>query len=269
VSLDYVLKQRNFLFPGVKGMKKGLCRLCDQTKDLINAHIIPKSFSHKEFKDGGNHTVFFDVSENAEREATFLQAGVYDHGILCADCEPKFSEFDRYGWEILGAVSLQNPIQDPALSGAYRVFCDTDKLKRFILSVLWRASVSTHSFYSYVSLGPYEDTLKARIFDPTPLAIDEFPTSILYFDQASLGKYEKGILFPPLRERAQDGSNLQVIYLKNLKIYIRVDKRDRERLFDPLLIFAPDSFVMTEFPVKMMKRERSFVPAIMRKMRSR
>lgn len=220
-------------------MKKGFCRLCDQTKELIRAHVIPKSFSHKEFKDGGTHTVFFDVSEDAAREATFLQAGVYDQGILCADCESKFSEFDRYGWEILGSVSLQNPIQEPGYpSHAYRVFCETDKLKRFILSVLWRASVSTHSFYSYVSLGPYENILRERIFDPTPLAIDEFPTSVLHFDQASLGIYEKGLLFPPMRERAKDGSNLQVIYLKNLKIYVRVDKRDREHIFDPLLISA-------------------------------
>ena len=249
-------------------MKVGLCRLCDQTKELVKAHAIPKSFSHKEFKDGGNHTVFFDVSENADKEATFLQAGIYDQGILCADCESKFSEFDRYGCEILGSVSLQNEIEESGYPPhAYRVFCDTDKLKRFILAVLWRASVSTHSFYSYVSLGPYEDIMRGRIFDPTSLAIDEFPTSVLHFDQASLGKYEKGTLFPPMRERAEDGSNLQVIYLKNLKIYVRVDRRARQRLFDPFLISDPASFVMAEFPVKMMKRERSFIPAIMRKMK--
>jgi hypothetical protein len=136
-----------------------------------------------------------------------------------------------------------------------------------ILSVLWRASVSTRSFYSYVSLGPYEDVLRARIFDPTPLAIDEFPTSVLHFDQASLGKYEQGILFPPMPERTEDGSNLQVIYLKNLKIMIRVDKRARQRLSDPFLISDPASFVMAEFPVNLMKRERSFIPALMRKMK--
>jgi hypothetical protein len=248
-------------------MKKGLCRLCDQTKDLIKAHGIPRSF-FKEFKEGYPHAVFFDVSESADREATYVQAGVYDQGILCAECEPKFSEFDRYGWEILGSVSLQNPIQEPGYPPhAHRVFCDTDKLKRFILAVLWRASVSTHSFYSYVSLGPYEDILRARIFDQAPLAIDEFPTSVLHFDQASLGIYEKGILFPPMRERAEDGSNHLVIYLKDLKIVIRVDRRARQRLFDPFLISDPDSFVMAEFPVKVMKRERGFVPAIMRKLK--
>ena len=247
-------------------MKRGLCRLCDQTKDLIKAHAIPRSF-FKAFKDDAPHAVFFDVSESAEREATYVQAGVYDDGILCVECEAKFSEFDRYGWEILGSVSLQDPIEKPGYPPhAYRVFCETDKLKRFILAVLWRASVSTHSFYSYVSLGPYEKILRARIFDSAHLTIDEFPTSVLHFDQASLGNYEKGILFPPMPERAEDGSNLQMIYLKDLKISIRVDKRARERLFDPFLISDPDSFVMAELPVKMMKRERSFVPAIMRKL---
>src|ERR1700730_17834510 len=93
-------------------MKKGLCRLCDQTKDLIKAHGIPRSF-FKEFKEGYPHAVFFDVSESANKEALCVQAGVYDQGILCAACEAKFSEFDRYGWEILGSVSLQNPTQEP------------------------------------------------------------------------------------------------------------------------------------------------------------
>jgi hypothetical protein len=111
--------------------------------------------------------------------------------------------------------------------------------------------------------------IESESLTPRWLAIDEFPTSVLRFDQESLGKYEKGILFPPMRQRAEDGSNLQVIYLKNLKIMIRVDKRVRQSLFDPFLISDPASFVMAEFPVKMMKRERSFIPAITRKMKGR
>jgi hypothetical protein len=91
---------------------------------------------------------------------------------------------------------MQNPIQEPGYPPhAYRVFCHTDKLKRFILAVLWRASVSTHSFYSYVSLGPYESILRARIFDPAPLAMDEFPTSVLHFDQARWEFTKKAFFF--------------------------------------------------------------------------
>ena len=93
-------------------MRQGICSLCDQTNDLIKAHAIPRSF-FKVFKDGGPHSVFFDVSETADRDATYGQAGVYDQGIPFAECEAKFRELDRYCWEILGSVSLQNPIQEP------------------------------------------------------------------------------------------------------------------------------------------------------------
>lgn len=78
---------------------------------------------------------------------TFHQASVYDSEILCEECEKKFSEFDRYGWEILGPMAVDRP--PPGLNlgnDVYKIDCDTDKLRRFILSVLWRASVSKSSF---------------------------------------------------------------------------------------------------------------------------
>jgi hypothetical protein len=241
-------------------MKEGVCKLCDQVRMLVKAHVISRRF-FKDIKGDAPHAVFFDGSPEAKRTATYLRAGPYDEEILCEDCEPKFSELDRYGWEIFGSPRLDNPI--PEFDGrAYRISCDTEKIRRFILSVLWRASVSKSRFYSHVRLGPYEKKIKDRIFDPTPLQAHEFPTVILHFNQAKFGVYAQ-TLFPPLRERHRGGLNVQVLYLPNLKILVHMDQRVSAEAVGPFWIQRPDYFVLVELPTSKM-RERDFIPAMAR-----
>lgn len=246
-------------------MKEGVCKLCGQQKQLVKSHSIPRRF-FKEIKGGAQHAVFYDGSVTAKREATYLQAGVYDDDLLCEDCEAKFSEWDRSGGDILESPCLDHPL--PKYDNrAYRVDCATDKLRRFILSVIWRASLSRNPFYSYVNLGPYEDKIKDRIFDPTPLGPDEFPTVIAHFSQADFGVYSQ-LLFPPLRERRPDGLNVRVLYLMNLKILIDIDRRATAQTVGPFTIRKPDYFLMVELPTRKM-REHQFVPAIIRSRRAK
>jgi hypothetical protein len=242
-------------------MKEGVCKLCGERKRLVKSHSIPRRF-FKGIKGGAQHAVFYDGSITAKREATYLQAGIYDDDSLCEGCEAKFSEWDRYGGEILDSPCLDHPLPEFD-NRAYSVNCDTDKLRRFILSVTWRASISRNPFYSYVNLGPYEDKIKDRIFDPTPLDPDEFPIVISHFNQADFG-VDSQMLFPPLRERRQDGLNIRVLYLMNLKILIHIDKRASAYTVGPFVIRQPEHFLMLELPTKLM-REQEFVSAMMRR----
>ena len=106
-------------------------------------------------KGSGKYTVVFNANKPVESAGTFLQAGPYDDSILCLDCERTFNDFDNYGWQILGSPSLSNPVHDETgRSYAYRISCDTDKIRRFLLSVLWRASVSSLACFSKVNSVP-------------------------------------------------------------------------------------------------------------------
>lgn len=246
-------------------MKQGVCKLCDQLKMLVKAHAIPRRF-FKDIKGESPHAVFFDVSLEAKRTATYVRAGAYDDEILCEECEARFSDFDRYGWEIFGSLRLDHPV--PGSGGrAYRISCDTDKVRRFILSILWRASVSKTKFYSHVNLGLYEKKIQSRIFDPTGLQANEFPIVVLHFDQAKFGAYSQ-VLFPPLRERHRSGLNAQVLYLPNLKILVFLGRRASAATVGPFGIQHPDHFVLLELPVSKM-REQGFIPAIARSLRTK
>ena len=150
----------------------GTCRFCNLIKPLIKAHIIPRSFFLKYKGDPAKgqkpYAVLVDSKKPIKESGEFKQAGIYDSNILCESCEKKFGEFDRYGWEILEPITVDTP-PSQYNGSVYKIDCDTDKIRRFILSVLWRASVSKIQFYKDVDLGPYERVVKDRIFDPASL----------------------------------------------------------------------------------------------------
>ncbi len=94
----------------------------------------------------------------------YHQAGVADPAILCDECEPKFGAWDTYGFEVFSVprgeadairsrdgIPLAIPLED----------LNYELLTLFLLSVLWRASVSTVNFFSAVELGRYEEGIRA------------------------------------------------------------------------------------------------------------
>jgi hypothetical protein len=68
---------------------------------LIKAHAIPRKF-FAGIRGTGNYSVLIDANKPLKAAGTYYQAGAYDNEILCEDCEKKFSDFDNYGWQILG-----------------------------------------------------------------------------------------------------------------------------------------------------------------------
>jgi hypothetical protein len=241
-----------------------VCRMCDQTKGLIKAHVIPRKF-FEGIKGTDKYAVQINANKALRESGTFHQAGVYDNKILCEECERRFSDLDSYGWKVLGTPSLDDPVRDEdGNSYAYKIACDTDKLRRFLLAVLWRASVSGHEFYSRVKLGPYETVIKRRIFDP-PLKPDEFPTTAMRLSVEVLGP-RGDMLYQPLKERIY-GLITHVLYLPpDLKFLIVTGGGNLPLAFRGFLITEPSFFYLLDCP-KNLARERELFPAMVKKMR--
>jgi hypothetical protein len=237
------------------------CKWCGQTKPLIKAHIVPRNFFGLISGDSPEkYTVL--VLTNAKKPRTFLQAGIYDTSILCADCDGQFSKLDEYGWEILGKPLKGQIITDPATGIELPIEVpgvDTDKLRRFILSVLWRSSVSSLDVYSNVSLGPvFEKKVQARIFDPEPLSYDEYSTRFVAIEEPSYKELSKA-MFPPYRGKF-DGLNWQIIYFPGLKVLVKVDSRKAptDGTFRELMVSHPDKFYLVK-PMKGLSQELDYV----------
>ena len=134
---------------------KNICRFCGQEKKLIKAHIIPKKFYLGIKKDKC-------LCINSKTgEYIIQQQGGYDSNILCGDCDNHIlGEFDKEGYRILlGDFSKYKYMQ---LHPQYRIYqldnteFDYNKLRKFFISILWRASISKLEEWSNINLGGYE-----------------------------------------------------------------------------------------------------------------
>jgi len=95
------------------------------------------------------------------------QHGVYDPGILCADCDGRLGKGDDYALEVCRRFARDHKTIRGGLFEMHNV--DGDRFATFVLSVLWRASISSRVECRSVSLGPYESEACEVIFGAKPL----------------------------------------------------------------------------------------------------
>jgi hypothetical protein len=154
-----LLKMNNTNSPVLK------CRgLNCECTNLIDAHIIPKGFAR--FIRGDQHNMTLTL-ENVARAKK--QLGYSDKGILCADCDHKLGElYDDYAINVCRSFQEKHTVlRDNVfeLSGV-----DGDRFARFVLSILWRGSISSLPDYGSVKLGKYENIARDILFGAKPLS---------------------------------------------------------------------------------------------------
>lgn len=194
------------------------CKLCGKDKKLVRAHIIPKSLWKPLFED--------ELSPQTHPAAPTVDdkkypVGVYDTGILCAQCESIFSPWDDYAQKLL----LAKPTKDQYVIKNGRKIAyienaiDYSKLKLFFISLLWKAAVSNHYFFSRVNVGSFEPQLRRMILKGDPGEPDVFAVMIAKCEDR-LGP----IVLNPQPER-WDEINYYRFYVAGYMVYIKVDSR--------------------------------------------
>ena len=151
------------------------------------------------------------------------QHGVYDNNLLCATCDEALGDLDNAALD----VCRRFPDGHQIIEGDCFVMenVDGDTFAKFILSVLWRASISHRSEFASVSLGPYEGIAGEIIFGARPLG--DIPSY-----QLMVGRYRPGAGFDPnrnysapARSRYLNGLNGWGFSLHGFKIMAKLDKR--------------------------------------------
>ena len=146
----------------------GVCRLCGVYKTLRKSHIIPE-FIYQPMYDGKHR--FFLMRPNDERSVKPLQKGLAER-MLCHGCEQMLSRFERYASDVMTGnsyITISQTHDQVRISGLdYALF------KLFLLSILWRASVSSLEFFKLVSLGPHEEKIRNMIIEERPGRPEEY-----------------------------------------------------------------------------------------------
>ncbi len=197
-------------------MKVMQCKLCQQEKKLIRAHIIPEAF-FKPLQDGRLAPEMLKQGEYPKR----IPIGIYDTTILCEECERIFSPWDDYAQELLLREFEEQEYYyiNGKKVAILRADVDYRKLKLFFLSLVWRASVSSHDFFKKLDVRSFEHDLRQHILTNDPGDSDAFAVSLAKFEHP-LGT---GILDP--RKDRWDGINYVRFYLGGYVAYIKMDRR--------------------------------------------
>jgi hypothetical protein len=172
---------------------------------------------------GANHLKI--ISSESSKFIQKSNVGDYDSKILCSECDQYLGNFDDYGKSV-----LVDKIHDFVGFTKYGITagwnineCDSSRLNKFFLAVLWRASISNRPFFRRVKLGPYEDKIRRYIWGEEDW-LDNVGCVISKFNVSKKAlNAEKTILDPDrLKHR---GINYYRLYLGGYAIWIRVDHR--------------------------------------------
>jgi hypothetical protein len=164
------------------------CKGCGQKSKLIKAHIIPEAF-FTGLRDGEKAPRILSNTPGVYPKKSPI--GVYDQNILCRVCEDKFQQLDDYGYRVLIGSEDNHEIlyQESGEIKGYKFHgVDNNLLKLFFISILWRASISTHSFYSKVELGELEELAQQSIWNMDPLDSHSFSFVLGKFEGDASGR---------------------------------------------------------------------------------
>lgn len=131
----------------------GYCYYCKQEKDLIRAHVLPRKFY---IKDSSG------VYQGIHKDGTYKnwQCGFYDRGILCGNCDNILGHYDNEAYKLLLNIDTKKQKTDWNGIRAYhykKEEFDYEKIRKFFIALIWRASISKKGFNGVVNLGKYED----------------------------------------------------------------------------------------------------------------
>ncbi|WP_205067995.1 hypothetical protein [Photobacterium phosphoreum] len=169
------------------------CRLCHSTEELMESHIIPRAIFRGLKRQSGQ------LAKASMNEDESLEIGNSDpkEYLLCHDCEQFVStNYEQYGVRLFknprGVVKTDDYIEFPNFK--YETYY------LYLLSVLWRASVSSLPEFTEVDLpGELNDIVRDCIRNKTvkineKLSIDNFFRISVFRLVDSSGRYEDKVI---------------------------------------------------------------------------
>jgi hypothetical protein len=202
--------------------------MCGVHCKLIKAHIIPQSLCPHKAADVDNTKLYSRLPEAFPKKSPI---GVYDGTMLCAKCEDLFRDCDDHAQTILRA----RPYNERPDYFTLRNF-NYPLLKRFFIGMLWRASVSSHDFYSCVDVGSkHVERLRELILTNNPGEPEEYAVWLTSFDDPEI----RAVMLQPIRQRIRpEGVNIYRFVVAGFTIFIKVDQRPTPLLYRGLLLRA-------------------------------
>lgn len=192
----------------------GTCALCRTPgASLLGSHIVPEFF----YKRVYTKTHKFTAIALAEEERLAIEQKGYRENLLCADCELKFSKWERELSQFVAQViSGSYTTCSASQVGTVTVVTGVEysSLKMAILSIFWRMSIARHKLFAVYDLGPYEEAFRNLLDQRKVPTETEYP--ILLSKGLFGGTFLPGILIPVGRGRYKNNLIMQSVVLNGI-----------------------------------------------------
>ena len=161
------------------------CKLCQKDKKLLRKSHIISDFLYKDLFDSKHRLYEALLTPDYQIQSKIKQSGGYDENILCENCDNKIiGNLERYASLVLfGGVDLSIKPESKEIKSIYLDVegIDYRKFKLFLLSILWRAGISTLPIFQNVNLNEHQEVLRERLLKNDPGNSSEYPCAIFSY----------------------------------------------------------------------------------------
>lgn len=192
-----------------------ICKLCGLEKPLIKkAHIIP-DFMYNGMFDEKHQILFTPITPKAPAPKVIQKryTGEYEGNLLCSNCDNKLlgDYYENYASRVLYGGKLDSE-ECPEfqniknINGIDLLKCtkvNYHKFKLFLLSILWRSSISKRPFFKEVELGEHEDKIREMLLTKDAGGIEAYPINI--FTYKHTGNIASELISQPRRLKNKEG----------------------------------------------------------------
>lgn len=219
---------------------ENVCALCRVNTDLQKSHIIPEFF----------YTMVYDLNPRRFRVISvdpsvperFEQKGIRER-LLCKACEGKLAKWEKYVKETFvdGNGVVATPIQDGFLLQGI----DYKTFKLFLMSLIWRMSVSSLEFFKLVDLErKYEDALRTALLNEDPLQPDEFPCVFIRVKVA--GKFIKDWISQPSLFTGISGERICCVVINGILYTFTIGRQPASSVASQAAINEKNSMIVLD-----------------------
>ncbi|HLE24877.1 MAG TPA: hypothetical protein VI935_04415 [Thermodesulfobacteriota bacterium] len=184
------------------------CKLCLKEKPLIKkSHIIP-DFMYKELYD--ERHFIYQITLGGKSKPKRKPTGEYESDILCGECDNKIinQRYENYASKVYygneettGIKHRRERSENSVLEWTVVKNISYEKFKLFLLSILWKSSISNSVFFKEVKLGLHGEEIRKMIINSDPKNHHDYPCILLHAKHQELDV--KQLIIPP--KRFKDG----------------------------------------------------------------
>ncbi|KAB1065912.1 hypothetical protein [Salibacter halophilus] len=193
---------------------------------------------YRDLYDDKHKIRVFSPHERAKGEGYTKKpsTGEYEGGILCADCDNTLlgSKYEDYARKAIYGGRLpenENPVCENFKNqhGVHFTTCQNIsylKFKIFLLSILWRSSISSRPFFSDIKLGPHEEIIRKMIYDGNPGEVDDYP--IFFMTYVNDKSMPKDLIVHPRQIRTKSGHRANVFIIGGMVYMFHVNSKNHK-----------------------------------------